>query len=74
MARAVPTSRRTSTASASAANASDEGRAVRYRIKPGDTLTSIASQYGTTVARIKDWNNLKGTRIAAGTLLTIYPR
>ena len=74
VARAVPTSRRTSTASASAANASDEGRAVRYRIKPGDTLTSIASQYGTSVARIKDWNNIKGTRIAAGTLLTIYPR
>lgn len=63
--RAVPTSRRAS---------ASESRAVRYRIKPGDTLSGIAEQYGTSVARIKDWNNLKGTRLAAGRLLTLYTR
>ena len=68
-ARAVPTARR-----ASASTTASESRAVRYRIKPGDTLTSIAEQYGTSVARIKDWNNIKGTRIAAGRLLTLYTR
>lgn len=68
-ARTVPTARR-----ASATTSASESRAVRYRIKPGDTLTSIAEQYGTSVARIKDWNNIKGTRIAAGRLLTLYTR
>jgi membrane-bound lytic murein transglycosylase D len=45
---------------------------VRYRIQPGDTLGSIAAQYGTTVRDIQAWNHLRGTRIAAGDVLTIY--
>ncbi len=63
--RAVPASRR-------AASSGSDVRAVRYRIKPGDTLSSIAEQYGVSVARIKDWNNLRSTRIAAGRTLTLY--
>jgi peptidoglycan lytic transglycosylase D len=43
-----------------------------YRIRPGDTLGSIASQYGTTVRELQSWNRLHSTRIAAGGLLTIY--
>jgi membrane-bound lytic murein transglycosylase D len=43
-----------------------------YRIKPGDTLATIASQYGTTIQNIQTWNGLRGTRIAAGATLTIY--
>ncbi len=49
-----------------------EGRRVRYRIRPGDTLTSIAAQYGITVRDLRSWNGLRGTRIAAGSMLTIY--
>ncbi len=49
-----------------------EGRRVRYRVKPGDTLVSIAAQYGTTVRELQTWNGLRGTRIAVGGLLTIY--
>jgi membrane-bound lytic murein transglycosylase D len=45
---------------------------VRYRIQPGDTLASIAAQHGTTVRDIQEWNGLSGTRIAAGSILTIY--
>jgi membrane-bound lytic murein transglycosylase D len=45
---------------------------VSYRIKRGDTLLAIASQYGTTVRDIQTWNGLRGTRIAAGATLTIY--
>jgi membrane-bound lytic murein transglycosylase D len=49
----------------------DKGR-VRYRVRPGDTLSAIAARYGTTVEEIKTWNNLSSSRIAAGGLLTIY--
>ena len=49
-----------------------EGRRVRHRIKPGDTLVSIAAQYGTTVRELRTWNRLRNTRIAAGNVLTIY--
>jgi membrane-bound lytic murein transglycosylase D len=45
---------------------------ISYRIKPGDTLATIASQYGTTVRDLQAWNGLQTTRIAAGSTLTIY--
>jgi LysM repeat protein len=45
---------------------------VRYRIKPGDTLTGIAAEYGVTVSELRSWNNLRGSVIAAGSTLTIY--
>ena len=44
---------------------------VRYRIQPGDTLASIAAQHGTTVRDIQASNGLRGSRIAAGDVLTI---
>lgn len=60
-------------ASRSAAVDSDEKSGpIRYRIRPGDTLSSIAQQYGTSVERIRSWNGLKNSRIAAGRTLTIY--
>ncbi len=49
-----------------------EGRRVRYRIKPGDTLVSIAAQYRTSVRELQTWNGLRGGHIAAGRVLTIY--
>ncbi len=49
-----------------------ESRRVRYRIKPGDTLVSIAAQYRTTVRELQSWNGLRNTRIAVGRVLTIY--
>jgi membrane-bound lytic murein transglycosylase D len=52
--------------------AGDGAKAIRYRIRPGDTLIAIASQYGTTVEELKSWNGLRGSRIAAGDVLTIY--
>jgi membrane-bound lytic murein transglycosylase D len=45
---------------------------ISYKVKPGDTLTAIASQYGTTIRDLQTWNGLRGTRIAAGETLTIY--
>jgi membrane-bound lytic murein transglycosylase D len=43
-----------------------------YRVKRGDTLASIARLFNTTVDRIKTWNRMRGTHIAAGDRLTIF--
>ncbi len=51
---------------------SPDGRRVRYRTRRGDTLASIAAQYGTTVRELQAWNGLRTSRIAVGRLLTIY--
>jgi membrane-bound lytic murein transglycosylase D len=54
------------------AQAPREHSAVQYRIEPGDTLSSIAAEHGTTVAQLRAWNGIKGTRISAGEILTLY--
>jgi membrane-bound lytic murein transglycosylase D len=43
-----------------------------YRVKEGDTLTSIARLYRTTVAALRTWNAIPGNRLLAGEQLTIY--
>jgi membrane-bound lytic murein transglycosylase D len=42
-----------------------------YRVKRGDTLSSIAQLFDTTVAKIKSLNRLHGNALAAGTRLKI---
>ena len=44
---------------------------ILYQIKPGDTLESIAGQYGTTVSRISTVNELFSENISAGANLFI---
>ena len=55
-----------------AAHTPRDRTSVKYRIEPGDTLASIAALHGTTVKKLQAWNGLKGTRIAAGDVLTIF--
>lgn len=68
------------TASAPAPPRAPEPRAapgatrIAYRIKPGDTLAAIASQFGTTIQALRSWNGLRGSRIVAGDTLTIYTK
>ena len=48
---------------------------VSYRVRPGDTLSSIATKYRISVQDLKAWNrSIRGTRIAAGHTLTVYTR
>ena len=49
-----------------------DGSSIRYLIKNGDTLGSIARRYHVTVSNLKKWNNLKSDSIRAGRYLTIY--
>ncbi|MEM9056593.1 MAG: LysM peptidoglycan-binding domain-containing protein [Pseudomonadota bacterium] len=46
-------------------------RWTRYTIKPGDTLSTIASRHRTTTRRLKEANKLRGTTIRAGAHLMI---
>jgi len=43
-----------------------------YRVKRGDTLSSIADLFDTTVAKIKSWNKMHGNALTAGTRLKIF--
>jgi membrane-bound lytic murein transglycosylase D len=43
-----------------------------YRVKRGDTLSSIARLYRTTVASLKTWNRLRSNSIQVGQRLTIF--
>jgi len=51
-----------------------EGERVKltYYVRSGDTLTSIARDFGTTVALLRQWNGLKGDHITPGQRLTLY--
>ena len=44
---------------------------ITYRVKRGDTLSSIAELFDTTVARIKSWNRMHSNAVVAGTRLKI---
>jgi membrane-bound lytic murein transglycosylase D len=43
-----------------------------YRVKSGDTLSSIARRYGTSVDKLKAWNGLRANTVRAGQRLTIW--
>jgi membrane-bound lytic murein transglycosylase D len=45
---------------------------ITYRIRRGDTLASIARRFQTSVASLKAWNGIDGSRIIAGNRLTVY--
>ena len=59
------------TAAATDSTASSEQS---YAVKSGDTLTKIATEFGTTVKAIRSSNNLTTDRITVGQKLKIPPR
>jgi membrane-bound lytic murein transglycosylase D len=58
------------------ADASPRGMVrISYRVRAGDTLSSIATRYHTTVSNLRSWDRgLRGSRIAAGNTLTVYTK
>ena len=46
-------------------------RWVRHRIRKGETLSTIAVRYNTSISAIKRFNRIRGTRLRAGHSLTI---
>jgi membrane-bound lytic murein transglycosylase D len=45
---------------------------IRYKVKKGDSLNSIAGKFDVNVALIKKWNPKGGKKIQAGSTLTLY--
>lgn len=43
----------------------------KYRVNRGDTLWTLARRFGTTVEQLKELNNLRSSRIAAGQVITV---
>ena len=62
--------------SAAASPTSDnaEPQRIVHRVKRGDTLSSTARLYNTTVASLKSWNTrvINGNQIRVGDRLTIF--
>ncbi len=52
-------------------NASKAKSKVTYRVKRGDTISSISRKYGVTVSELKSANKIKGTTLKSGQRLTI---
>ena len=46
-------------------------KTVYYKIKNGDSLSTIARKYGVSVAKLRQWNGLKNNNIRAGKTLKI---
>jgi membrane-bound lytic murein transglycosylase D len=49
-----------------------DGVRIVYQVKSGDYLGSIAKKHNVSVAKIKQWNNLKSDNIRIGQKLVIY--
>lgn len=54
-----------------AASGSSKGAPIRYRVRSGDNLTVIAKRNGTSVSRLKSWNNLRSNRLSVGQRLIV---
>jgi len=66
---------------ASAGKAGGKGKAssrdsmrVKHKIIPGETLQSIAKQYGVTTEAIQRWNGMKDANIVAGHTLVVHAK
>ena len=44
----------------------------RYRVRRGDTVLSVADDFGVPADRLRRWNRLKGDQLAHGAMLVIY--
>ncbi len=48
------------------------GNKIIYRVRRGDTLSTIAERYNVSVSSLKKWNNLKGNLIREGQKIIIF--
>jgi membrane-bound lytic murein transglycosylase D len=67
-----PPSRPPARETSAARGRAEDDRPQRYLVQPGDTLVAIAARYGTTVRALREWNDLKDSRIAAGSELVVF--
>ena len=70
-ARPMTTSASTKPPSKTATSTASSGAPRIYRVRPGDTLFSIARQFSITVAQLKQMNGLSGDSIKVGEQLKV---
>jgi len=47
-------------------------KATRYKVRKGDTVLSVADDFGVPADKLRQWNKLKGNTLARGRTLSIY--
>ena len=52
----------------------EAAKAKYYTVKRGDALASIAARWNTTADRLREWNNLPGSKIRIGQTLVVKPQ
>ncbi|WML46740.1 LysM peptidoglycan-binding domain-containing protein [Neobacillus sp. PS3-34] len=57
--------------SASAFSVSAHAESLAYKVKSGETLTSIANRYHVSVSQLKTWNHLTSEKIRIGQTITV---
>ena len=72
VARVRPAASASTLTVAPTASSSGELNRVVYRVKRGDTLSSIARFFSTSVASLRSWNKLRSDRLMPGDRLTVY--
>jgi len=72
VAKARPVAPASAVAAAPTAHPSGELNRITYRVKSGDTLSSIARVFKTSVSLLRKWNGLTSDRLAPGDRLTVY--
>lgn len=58
-------------ASSKSARSTASGHSRAYRVRPGDTLGTIATRFGVSTAELRRWNHLRGNLIHAGAVLLV---
>jgi membrane-bound lytic murein transglycosylase D len=57
---------------ASSTSARFSNKPTRYKIRKGDTVLSIADDFGVPADKLRKWNRIKGNNLRAGRTLVIY--
>jgi membrane-bound lytic murein transglycosylase D len=47
-------------------------RTLHYRVRKGDTVLSVADDFGVPADRLRQWNHLHGNQLHSGRVLTIH--
>ncbi len=59
-------------ARAASGNTAFSRKILRYRVRKGDTVLSVADDFGVSAERLRQWNHLHGNRLPAGRVLLIH--
>lgn len=62
----------TKTELTSVSKAETNSKVTLYKVKQGESLDAIANKYKVTVDDLKNWNNLKNSKILEGQALLVY--